>query len=283
MRAVQTRLSVALLIGLSLGVGGCSTLDTLRGRSSAGQRLDPWESWNRKVFAFNESLDENVLKPVATGYSNVVPQLVRTYVSNFFSNIGDAWSAVNLVLQGRFQPALMQGFRFSVNSVLGLGGILDIASEAGIDRNTQDLGMTFGHWGFGTGAYVVWPLFGPSSVRDSLALPWDRRVSPALLFNDGRSKVAIYSLQTVNTRANYLRAADLVDGIALDKYTFYRDAYLQRRGSFGDDDEAEVLVAPSDAASAPSAAASAPVSASAPAPAVPATAASAASAPVNQN
>ena len=287
MSRLRSFLSKALALVLVLAITGCQVMPTLPGHVSKGQKLDPWESWNRKVFAFNDSLDEHVLKPVATAYSDLVPQLVRTYIDNFFNNVSDAWSAVNLVLQGRFKPALMEGFRFSVNTVLGLGGILDIATEAGIERNTQDLGMTFGRWGFGTGAYIVWPLFGPSSVRDSLALPWDRYASPALLFDDGRSKVAIYSLQTINTRANFLRASSLLGDIALDKYTFYRDAYLQRRGSFDDDEAAEILVPdakPSGAAaSAPAGAASdayVPVSAaSAPAePAAPEPAASAASA-----
>ena len=261
MSRVRKRLMiVAVLLGLTLAVSGCSTIDKLRGRSSQGQRLDPWETWNRKVFAFNEGLDEHLLKPVATAYSEFVPQLVRTSIGNFFNNVSDAWSSVNLVLQGRFEPALMQGFRFSVNTFLGFGGLVDIASEAGIERNPQDLGQTFGRWGFGTGAYIVWPLFGPSSVRDSLALPWDRWASPALAFNDGRDKFGIYTLQTINARANFLRATDMLEDIALDKYTFYRDAYLQRRGSFNDDDEAEVLV-PDSPASAPAAAASAPAAA----------------------
>ena len=277
MNIVRTRWLAIVMLAMSLVVmSGCSTIDTLRGRSSQGQRLDPWETWNRKVFSFNDSLDEYVLKPVATAYSDFVPQLVRTSISNFFNNVGDAWSAVNLVLQGRFEPALMQGFRFSVNTFLGFAGFVDIASEAGIERNPQDLGQTFGRWGFGTGAYIVWPLFGPSSVRDSLALPWDRWASPALAFNDGRDKFAIYAVQTINTRANFLRASDMLEGIALDKYTFYRDAYLQRRGSFNDDDEAEVLV-PDKPASAPAAVAPAPAAASAPAEAasVPAVTASA--------
>ena len=273
MSRLRSLLSKGLMLVLVVALSACQVLPTLPGHVSKGQKLDPWETWNRKVFSFNDSLDEHVLKPVATAYSDLVPKLVRTYIDNFFANVSDAWSAVNLVLQGRFKPALMEGFRFSVNTVLGFGGILDIATEAGIERNTQDLGMTFGRWGFGTGAYIVWPLFGPSSVRDSLALPWDRYASPALAFDDGRSKVAIYSLQTINTRANFLRASDLLGDIALDKYTFYRDAYLQRRGSFDDDDAAEVLVATpasaASAASAPSDAASAPLA--------PANAASAAS------
>jgi len=247
------------LMTLALGLAGCQTvkgvgtridraLDKVMG--SKGQRLDPWESWNRKVFAFNEKLDQNVMKPVATAYSDLVPSPVRTGIDNFFGNIGDAWSAVNLVLQGRFKAGVEQGMRFAVNSTLGFVGVLDIATEAGLDKNSQDFGKTLGKWGMGTGAYVVWPFFGPSSVRDSLALPVDWQASPGVVFDDGSKKVALTSLNLINTRANFLRAGEMLEGIALDKYTFYRDAYLQRRGSFDDDDEVEVLV-PGSAASAP--------------------------------
>jgi phospholipid-binding lipoprotein MlaA len=261
----------ALLV-LALGLAGCQTvkgvgtridraLDKVMG--SKGQRLDPWEEWNRKVFAFNEKLDENVLKPVATAYSDVVPSPIRTGIDNFFGNIGDAWSAVNLLLQGRFKAGVEQGMRFAVNSTLGLAGLLDIATEAGLEKNSQDFGKTLGKWGMGTGAYVVWPVFGPSSVRDSIALPIDWQASPGVIFDDGRKKVAITALNLVNTRANFLRAGEMLEGIALDKYTFYREAYLQRRGSFDDDEEVEVLV-PGNAASAPTSAAPAAPAASAP-------------------
>lgn len=253
------------LMALVLGLAGCQTVKGVGTRleravdkvmGSKGQRLDPWESWNRKVFTFNESLDENVLKPVATAYSEIVPAPIRTGIDNFFGNIGDAWSAVNLMLQGRFKAGVEQGMRFAVNSTIGLAGVLDIATEAGLEKNSQDFGKTLGKWGMGTGAYVVWPLFGPSSVRDSLALPLDWKASPGVIFDDGRKKVVITGLSLVNTRANFLRAGEMLEGIALDKYTFYRDAYLQRRGSFDDDDEVEVLV-PGVSASAPAAAASA--------------------------
>ena len=256
---------VLTLFGLALLLSGCAVL---RG-PGAGQKLDPWESWNRKVFSFNESLDKNVLKPVATVYSEVVPSPVRRSFDNFFGNIGDAWSAVNLVLQGRFKQAVQQTMRFAVNSTFGFVGVLDVSTEVGLERNREDLGLTFGRWGFGAGAYIVWPLFGPSSVRDTLALPWDRLASPALVFHNGQSKVAISALQTINARSNFLRAGELLDDIALDKYTFFRDAYLQSRRSIERDDDFEVLV--------PESAASAASAASAPAPV--ASAASAASAP----
>lgn len=255
---------LALLV-LALSLAGCQTVKGVGTRieravdkvmGSKGQKLDPWESWNRKVFAFNESLDANVLKPVATAYSEIVPSPIRTGIDNFFGNIGDAWSAVNLFLQGRFKAGVEQGMRFAVNSTIGLVGVLDVATEAGLEKNSQDFGKTLGKWGMGTGAYIVWPLFGPSSVRDSLALPMDWKASPAVVFDDGSKKVLITSLNIINTRANFLRAGEMLEGIALDKYTFYRDAYLQRRGSFDDDDEIELLV-PGNGASAPAAAASA--------------------------
>lgn len=247
-----------VLLGLSLVLSGCAVL---RG-PTAGQKLDPFESWNRKVFSFNESLDKAVLKPVATVYSEVVPSPVRQGVDNFFGNIGDAWSAFNMVLQGRLKLAVQQAMRFAVNSTFGFVGLLDVSSEVGLERNTEDLGMTFGRWGFGAGAYIVWPLFGPSSVRDTLALPWDRLASPALFVQSGSGKAAVTVLQITNARSKFLRAGAMLDDIALDKYTFYRDAYLQRRGSIESDEAYEALPAaavdPATAASAAGPAASSP-------------------------
>ncbi|RZI61271.1 MAG: VacJ family lipoprotein [Rubrivivax sp.] len=192
-------------------------------------RLDPWESWNRKVFNFNEKLDENLLRPVATAYSDLVPQPARQAVDNFFGNFSDAWSAVNLFLQGRFKTGASQTMRVAVNSVFGIAGLIDIATPAGLEKTSEDLGRTLGYWGVKTGPYIVWPLLGPSSLRDSVTLPANIYYSPAYLFDDGEYKFAISALQLINTRANLLRVTDMLDGIALDKYTFVRDAYMQRR------------------------------------------------------
>ncbi len=259
------RFASVLLLAATLLLGACSTLKDARG--GVGQKLDPWESWNRKVFAFNEGLDANVLKPVATVYSKVVPQFVRRSVDNFFGNAADAWSAINNILQGKFQPAFEDTVRFTTNSVFGFFGLLDIASEFGLDHRYEDFGQTLGRWGFGAGAYVVWPLFGPSTVRDSIALPLDRSFSPALVINNGGAQWGITTLQVINTRANLLGASQLLDDIALDKYSFLRDAYLQRRRSLvfdgeepqapRDDAEAAAPDSPAAAASAPDAAASA--------------------------
>ena len=227
----QTRVAMGgLVLMLAVSFSGCSTIQDARG--GPGQRLDPWESWNRKIFSFNEGLDKTVLTPVATGYARAVPQFVRRSVNNVFSNAADAWSAVNNLLQAKFEPAFQDVVRVTTNTVLGFGGILDIASEFGLEHHYEDFGQTLGTWGFGAGAYVVWPLLGPSSVRDSVALPADRWfVSPAEVIGDGRWQGGITLLQIINTRANLLGASRVIDDIALDKYTFLRDAYLQRRRS----------------------------------------------------
>lgn len=233
MRSTQRLLAWVVLLLVSGLMQGCSTL----GARTAGERLDPWEKWNRRVFTFNERLDEKVLKPVAIGYSNVVPRPVRNGVDNFFGNAADAWSAVNNLLQGKVQNGLHDMIRFGTNTVFGLGGVLDVATEFGLDHQYEDFGQTMGHWGVGAGAYIVWPVLGPSSIRESLAMPLDRAVSPALAFNDGAVKWELTGLQLINTRANLLGASKVLDDIALDKYTFVRDAYLQRRRSLVYDGE----------------------------------------------
>ena len=248
------RLMPALLLASSVVLGGCASVKDARG--GPGQRLDPWENWNRKVFSFNEDLDRYALKPVATVYAKIVPQFVRRSVDNVASNAADGWSAVNNVLQGKWEPAFTDVVRFTTNSVIGFAGVLDIASEFGLEHHFEDFGQTLGRWGFGPGAYIVWPLIGPSTVRDSIAMPLDRVASPALLVNNGRLQFAITGLQIVNTRANFLGASRLLDDIALDKYTFLRDAYLQRRRSLVFDGDAPSLPEAPDAPELPAPAAS---------------------------
>ena len=262
MKTARTSLALAALLSAAL-LQGCSTT----GAKTPGQRLDPWENWNRKVFGFNEKLDEKVLKPVATAYVDVIPRAVREGVNNFFGNAADAWSAVNNLLQGKVEAGLADIIRVGTNTIFGLGGVLDVATEFGVDHQYEDFGQTLGHWGVGPGAYIVWPVLGPSSVRESLAMPLDRAVSPALVINDGAVRWEITGLQIISTRASLLGASRVVDDIALDKYTFVRDAYLQRRRSLVYDGEDgpgnESAPAPASAASAPAAAGSAPAPAAA--------------------
>jgi phospholipid-binding lipoprotein MlaA len=230
MKRKGAKAALALVCLMTLvSLDGCSTIRT--GRAGPGQRLDPWENWNRKVFAFNEGLDEKVLKPVATAYSEIVPQPVRSGVGNFFGNVLDAWSAVNNMLQGKFTAGFDDMMRVGTNTVFGLFGVVDVASEMGLDHHYEDFGQTLGRWGVGAGAYLVLPVLGPSSLRDAAALPLDRAASPALLINGGSTQFGITTLQIINTRASLLGASRVIDDISLDKYTFIRDAYLQRRRS----------------------------------------------------
>jgi phospholipid-binding lipoprotein MlaA len=243
------RLLAAVLVVAATLLSACATIQEARG--GPGQRLDPWENWNRKVYSFNEGLDEAVLKPVATAYSNVVPSLVREGISNFFNNFADAWSAVNNLLQGKLELSLQDLMRVGTNTIFGLGGVFDVAREMGIDHHYEDFGQTLGHWGVGAGAYIVWPLLGPSTVRETVAMPLDRSVAPAAVINSGLGQSGITALQIVNTRAGLLSASRLLDDIALDKYSFVRDAYLQRRRSLVYDGDAPPLPERTDPADAP--------------------------------
>ena len=222
------RLSRSLLItGLVLSAGGCATV-------SRPDPDDPLESFNRTVFDFNDALDRAVLKPVATGYVDWVPSLARRGVNNFFNNLRDAWSFVNNTLQAKPTGAADSVLRFGVNTVFGLGGLLDVAGEMRIPRHTEDFGQTLGYWGVPPGPYLVLPFLGPSTVRDTAALPADYYGDLARLFDPAGLRYSLYSLRIVDTRANLLRTTSLLSDVALDKYSFTRDAYLQlRRAAVG--------------------------------------------------
>ena len=190
---------------------------------------DPLEPYNRKMSEFNETVDRAVLKPVATAYQEATPALVRTGVSNFFANLGDAWSFVNNSLQLRVEPAVTSFFRFAINSTMGLAGVLDVASEMGMDRYKQDFGLTLGRWGVPTGPYVVLPIMGPSTLRDTAALPVDMWGNPISVVDPVSARNSLYALRAVDARANLLRAGSVLDSAALDKYSFTREVYLQVR------------------------------------------------------
>lgn len=190
---------------------------------------DPLEPLNRKIYAFNETVDGLVLKPAAIGYQAVTPRPIRVGVNNFFSNFGDFWSGLNGVLQLRPVVATDSFMRFSVNSVFGLGGVLDVADELGIERHPEDFGKTLGRWGVPSGAYLVFPIFGPSTLRDSTTILIENRYDPVSHVNDIRLRNSATALRIVDTRANLLRLTNFLDDAALDKYSFTRDAFLQKR------------------------------------------------------
>ncbi|WP_066268405.1 MlaA family lipoprotein [Hydrogenophaga palleronii] len=196
---------------------------------------DPLEPFNRGVYRFNDAIDTAVLKPVATAYQNVTPSPIRTGVGNFFGNLGDLWSSVNAGLQLRPLEATENLMRFSVNTVFGLAGVLDIATEMGIPRTRIDFGQTLGRWGAPPGAYLVLPLFGPSTVRDGAASLVDGMADPVVGLDHVATRNSLIGLRVVDGRSRLLRASDMLDEAALDKYSFMRDLYLSRRQSQIDD------------------------------------------------
>ncbi|MGD8789109.1 MAG: VacJ family lipoprotein [Burkholderiales bacterium] len=191
---------------------------------------DPFESANRKVYAFNKSVDNAVLKPVAKGYVKILPSPARGAISNFFRNLGVVVTLFNDVLQLKVKEVPVDIMRFSTNLVFGMGGLIDIATYARIPYNQEDFGQTLGYWGFNSGPYLVLPFFGPSDVRDGLGLPVDIYVSPIYdTIGDEGVRWGLLALYVVDTRANLFTAESFVQLAALDEYSFVRDTYLQRR------------------------------------------------------
>jgi phospholipid-binding lipoprotein MlaA len=213
---------IALALAVSATLAGCATGPNPR---------DPYEKFNRQVFAFNDAVDRVALKPAATAYKQVLPTFVQTGVSNFFGNLSDLWSAVNNLLQGKGQDGMSDFMRFSVNSTLGMGGVLDIGSEAGLHKHNEDLGQTLGAWGVQSGPYLMLPLLGPSTVRDTVAIPVDIYADPwAYVYPVTVRNVGI-AVRAVDQRAAVLDASNLMEEAALDRYEFIRDGFLQRRQS----------------------------------------------------
>jgi phospholipid-binding lipoprotein MlaA len=228
---------------------GLLALALLQGCAIGPNPRDPFEPFNRGVTRFNDGLDEALVKPVAQAYQSVLPSPVRTGVNNFFGNLSDVWSFVNNVLQAKPQAAVDSFMRVGVNTLIGLGGVLDWATPMGIERHREDFGKTLGRWGMASGPYLVLPVLGPSTVRDAAALVVDAKGDLVLQVDNVPVRNSLYALRAVDLRASLLRAGDVLDQAALDKYSFTRDAYLQRRGvvidANGDADERYDLPEPS--------------------------------------
>lgn len=242
--AVHTVL--ATLVALS---AGCATGPNVNPK-------DPLEPMNRKVATFNDALDDNVLKPVATGYRDYTPQPVQTGVSNFFRNLSDVLSTLNNGLQLKGHDTAESLMRVTVNSIFGIYGIFDVATEIGLNRHPEDFGQTLGYWGVPDGPYLVLPVLGPSTVRDSSVLPLEFSLDPVSNHNVTAERNAAVAMRIVDKRASFLKTTDLLSGAAIDKYSFTRDSYLQFRrnqvfdGNPPDDEE---LVDPSADTATPSA------------------------------
>ena len=214
-----------MLVLVLLFASGCAS-------TGGSDPRDPLESFNRAMFSFNDGVDKTVLKPVAEGYRAVFPSMVRTGVANFFSNLEDFWIAVNQLLQGKVQNGVSDGARLLVNTTIGILGLFDVASEFGLDKHNEDFGQTLAVWGIGSGPYVVLPLFGSTTLRDGLSrFTLDRRADPVVNVNHVPTRNTLFAERLVSKRADLLELGNVVDEAALDKYSFSRDAYLQRRES----------------------------------------------------
>jgi phospholipid-binding lipoprotein MlaA len=218
------------------------------------------------MFAFNDAIDRAVLLPVATAYRDHVPRLVRRGIDNFLGNLGDIWTTVNEFLQFKIRDGFEMGTRVVANTTMGLGGLLDPATEMRLFKRREDFGQTLGRWGFGDGPYLVLPLLGPFTLRDAFAEPVDLYAGASTWLIDGQTaQISYTTVNVVNTRANLIGTSEFIEGAAIDKYSFTRDAYLARRRNLVYDGNPppepfidEGASDPADAASAPAEAASAP-------------------------
>ncbi len=213
---------LAALAAAALLAGGCASVDDPR---------DPLEPINRAVFEFNETVDRNVLKPVAQAYADTVPQTARTGVSNFFGNLYDFWNAVNNLLQGKVSTALSDVGRIALNTTVGLLGVVDVASRVGLEKSNEDIGQTLGWWGLGPGPYIVIPFLGPSSLRDGVGVVTEIVYDPLTRWTDDEAgwRWSLWGLRIVSFRASLLGTERILDVAATDRYAFVRDAYFQRR------------------------------------------------------
>lgn len=220
--ALRTRAAVMLALVLAaLTLGGCASVPA--------NPDDPLERFNRAMFSFNEGVDKAVLKPAAEVYETITPRVVRNGVGNFLGNLGDPWIAVNNILQGKVADGVSDLTRFVVNSTLGLLGVLDVATEMGLNKNDEDFGQTLAVWGVGEGPFVVLPLFGPSTTRDAVALPVDWQGTLIATIDHVPTRNQLYALRAVHRRYELLGAEKTLEEGSLDKYAFMRDFHLQQR------------------------------------------------------
>lgn len=225
--------ALAVVLG-SLLLVGCASTPGL-----GGDPRDPYERYNRSMFAFNDALDRNVIKPVASGYLEYTPAFVRAGVGNFFGNLGDVWTALNNYLQFKPRAGTQDVARVVFNTTFGIAGLIDVATPMGLPKHEEDFGQTLAVWGVKSGPYLVLPFFGASTMRDGLAMPLDLYADPVNQFESIRLQNSARVIRVVDIRADLLGASSLMEDVALDRYQFLRDSYLQRRQSRIRDGESE--------------------------------------------
>jgi len=187
---------------------------------------DPWEGFNRGVFVFNEFFDKYFLKPIAQTYDWLTPKYVDDHITNVYENLQEVGIFLNDVLQGKLKDASTDAGRLLVNSTVGVAGIFDVATQMGLEKNEEDFGQTFGKWKIGAGPYIVLPIFGPSTLRDAIGRVPDAFALPQRYIDHVPTRNSVYGVDLVDTRSDLLQFEELIQG---DKYSFIRDAYLQRR------------------------------------------------------
>jgi phospholipid-binding lipoprotein MlaA len=205
--------------------------------NSSKHKRDPYESWNRKVFAFNEGLDRLLLKPIAQSYRAIMPEFVDRSVTNVFNNLGEVSNFTNSVLQLKLESAVVAAGRFTFNTVFGLAGVFDVATAWDLPERPEDFGQTLGRWGSGAGSYLMLPVLGPSNPRDFAGFGVDSFLLPST-WDEIDSSYNVYArgVQTVDIRADLIPAEKLISG---DRYVFFRNAYMQRRDFLINDGEAQ--------------------------------------------
>ncbi len=218
------QLRQGLIILFLAAISGCTSVP-----HEYRDARDPWQGYNRVMFQFNQDLDNAFIRPLAQGYQAITPEPVNRGVSNFFANIADVNSAANNVLQFKLSRAGNDVARVIVNSTVGIGGLFDVATNMGMPSYKEDFGQTLGYWRVSEGPYIVLPLIGPSTMRDTLGLTGDMFLDP--FFSAQRDEIywSLFGLRIVDRRAGLLIATEIMEGAAIDRYSFVRDAYLQRR------------------------------------------------------
>lgn len=240
---IHSRKKLLLSCLWALSLAGCAAV------SGPTDPQDPWESFNRGVYSFNDKLDRAVLKPTAKGYRAITPDAVETGVTNFFANLEEIPTLLNNLLQFKWLAALSDTGRLAVNTTVGIGGIFDVATPLGLDKHDEDFGQTLGRWGVNPGPYLVLPLFGPSSPRDIFGLVGDYSVGMIRQVEDTSTRNSLYVVEIIDTRARLLSLDEVIDEAAMDPYIYIRDAWLQRRRSLvhdgdpppGESDEIDIF------------------------------------------
>ena len=208
-------------LACAVAIAGCAT--------TANNPKDPFEGFNRAMFAVNESLDAALIKPVAQGYDAAAPLPVKVVVGNFFGNLWDVWTAFNNLLQGKPQDAVSDVGRVLVNTTVGIGGAFDVAGEMGLTKHSEEFGQTLAKWGIGDGPYFYWPLIGPRTTRDTFGWMVDTYYDPVWRIDEPALRNSLVAVRYIDLRASLLPTDKVVDEAAFDKYTYIRDAYLQHR------------------------------------------------------